>query len=125
MRPSAYLLHFFYACAILKRWGQSSRPYLFARGIQSAYYDRESPYVSDEDERDPPAVTGWPASTSRRDLPQFGGSRSLSDVMDDLLSLHLLSTFNEPSNTNDTSAWELTRWLPHGLFIWSADAIHP
>ncbi|KAJ7710961.1 hypothetical protein B0H17DRAFT_1027931 [Mycena rosella] len=109
MRPSAYLLHFFYACAILKRWGQSSRPYLLARDIQSAYYNRESPYVSDEDERDPPAVTGWPASSSRG-LPPFGGHRSLSDVMDDLLSLHLLSTSNEPLNTKDASVKVLS-WL--------------
>ncbi|KAJ7125904.1 hypothetical protein C8R44DRAFT_913091 [Mycena epipterygia] len=110
MRPSTYLLHFFYACAILKRWGQSSRPYLLVRDIQSAYYDRESPYVSGEDERDPPAVTGRPASSSRRGLPPFGGHRSLSDVMDNLLSLHLLLTSSEPSNMNDASGKVLS-WL--------------
>ncbi|KAJ7440622.1 hypothetical protein FB451DRAFT_1300036 [Mycena latifolia] len=108
MPPSAYLLHFFYACVILKRWGHSSRSYLSATDIQNAYYDRESPYVSDEDARDPPVVTGWPASSSRG-LPQFGRSRSLSDVMDDLLSLHLSSTSNEPSNTNDSV--KVLSWL--------------
>ncbi|KAJ7898939.1 hypothetical protein B0H14DRAFT_3554392 [Mycena olivaceomarginata] len=96
-RPSAYLLHFFYACAILKRWGQSSHPYLLAKDIQNAYYDRESPYVSDDDDDDEDSrvVTGWPTSSSPG-LPNFGGSKSLSDVMDDLLSLHLLPTSNKP-----------------------------
>ncbi|KAJ7229418.1 hypothetical protein B0H12DRAFT_1147778 [Mycena haematopus] len=110
-RPSAYLLHFFYACAILKQWGQSSHPYLLAKDVQNAYYDRESPYVSDDDDDDEDSrvVTGWPTSSSTG-LPNFGGSKSLSDVMDDLLSLHLLPTSNKPS-MKDTDRGMVLSWL--------------
>ncbi|KAJ7763871.1 hypothetical protein B0H16DRAFT_1718508 [Mycena metata] len=98
----------------MRPYPSSSRPYLLAQAIQSTYYDQKSPYVSDEDERDPSPVTGWPASSTRRVMPSFAGHGSLSDVMDDLLPLRLSLASNEPSNTNDVSVKVLSWWKDTG-----------
>ncbi|KAJ7507181.1 hypothetical protein B0H11DRAFT_1970603 [Mycena galericulata] len=100
MNPSPYLLHFFYACAVLRRWGQpadlglSEHP-LDAPDIQAIYYDLSDLSAEDGQAADPPPVRG---GTVSRPMPQNpssakGVSRphppssSLEDMMDLVLSI--------------------------------------
>ncbi|KAJ7893602.1 hypothetical protein B0H14DRAFT_2684349 [Mycena olivaceomarginata] len=49
--PSADILHFFYACAVLRRWGSTSGICLASKDIQDAQdvYYGDAPYIPDED----------------------------------------------------------------------------
>ncbi|KAJ6632352.1 hypothetical protein B0H10DRAFT_2206719 [Mycena sp. CBHHK59/15] len=110
MGPSAYLLHFFYTCAVLQRWGQLSRPYLEAKDIQAAYYVRESPYVSDSDKEESRSGRSR-RSLARRDLPTSAGSRSFSDIMDQLLLLHSRVVPSEEPLRKREASGKVLAWL--------------
>ncbi|KAJ7066412.1 hypothetical protein C8F01DRAFT_1123166 [Mycena amicta] len=106
-QPSAFLLDFFYASAIMQRWGKSQTS-LLAKDIQDVYYACDTPSVSG-DETEIRTLTG-PAGSSRHHSTPLSENRSLSDVMDELLFLHLRSPSKGPSDLPNVSA-KVMSWL--------------
>lgn len=93
MNPSPYLLHFFYGCAILKRWGQpadlglSDHP-LDAADIQAVYYDLSDSSAEDGQAADPPRRPTPQNSSSTKGVSRpLPPSSSLDDMMDLVLSV--------------------------------------
>ncbi|KAJ7066413.1 hypothetical protein C8F01DRAFT_700842 [Mycena amicta] len=109
MEPSAYLMHFFYACAILQRWGKSSRVYLLDEDIQDAYYDCKTPFASPVEPKFP-KQTHPTAGSSHHGATSSTENRSLSDVMDELLLLHSIWHSREPTDVPDVTGKVLS-WL--------------
>ncbi|KAJ7140310.1 hypothetical protein C8R43DRAFT_1018296 [Mycena crocata] len=84
--PSADILHFFYACAVLQRWG-SFAP---GRGLISdqthdTYYCGDTSYTPDADSSSSGTSDEEPAENQRPAHGPQDGRASISDVMDHLL----------------------------------------
>ncbi|KAJ7085821.1 hypothetical protein B0H15DRAFT_846503 [Mycena belliarum] len=97
--PSADILHFFYACAVLRRWGAASAArHLASKGIQDMYYN-DAPYNPEEESRE--EASNDEGSTHEHG---FDGRAVISDIMDQLL-LPYVRERSSPFKPQAVQAW--------------------
>ncbi|KAJ7207063.1 hypothetical protein GGX14DRAFT_456059 [Mycena pura] len=98
-RPEPQLLHFFYGCAILKRWGVDAQSL-----VPSPLRDRE---IFSREEGPRGRSNAW----------QSGATRSMEDVMDFVLSiatrdpLLTITTRDPPEDKTNIAQNKVTQWL--------------